>query len=170
MQDQDCGHAIHGAGALFDREIELAEEAVGLAGAEAFVPQVDGQGELLAQIFGEELHFPGLNPFSTTQAQGVSDDDFGDFVLADDCFQACKVRPLIFAANGFEALSGDAERVGNGKADRPGAYVEAEDAGLEARGMHAGIIWVGKRRHRYVWKALLWRTQKAGSSPPRGSE
>jgi hypothetical protein len=54
LQDQD-GDAVHGAGAFLDREVEFAEEAVGLCGGEALVPEVDGQGEFLAQVFGEEL-------------------------------------------------------------------------------------------------------------------
>lgn len=117
LQDQDGCHAVHGASAFFYREIKLAEEAVGLAGAEPLVPEVDGQGELFAQVFGEELHFFGLNSFGSAQAQGVSDDDLGDFVLADDRFEAREVCTLILAADGFEALRSDSERIGDGEAD-----------------------------------------------------
>jgi hypothetical protein len=49
-----------------------------------------------------------LDSFGAAQAEGVSDDDFGDFVLVDDRFQPREVCTFVLAADGFEALGGDA--------------------------------------------------------------
>ena len=60
LQDEHCSHPVYRAGALFDGEVGFAEEAVGLAGGQAFVPQVDWQAEFLAEFLGKKLHFLGL--------------------------------------------------------------------------------------------------------------
>ena len=78
LQDQDRGHAVDGLATFFDREIGLAQEAVGFGGGEPLVPEVHRKFEMLAKIVGEGLDLFGLDARGAAHAQGKTDDDFFD--------------------------------------------------------------------------------------------
>jgi len=137
LQDEHGGHAVYGSAALFDGQVGFAQEAVGLGGRQPLVPEVNRQAELLAQFFREDPHLLRLGTFGSTHAQGQADHDFLDLVLANHLSELVEVVALIAALEGFEALGGDAEGVGDGDADAAGANVEAEDA-ADRCGIHAG--------------------------------
>jgi hypothetical protein len=42
LENQDGGHLVYDLATAFDGHFGFAEQAVGLSGAEAFVPEVDG--------------------------------------------------------------------------------------------------------------------------------
>ncbi len=117
LENKDGGELIDHGGALFDRHIGLAQDAVGLDGGQALVPEMDGQIEILLENGHELPHSLGLAAFGTAHAEGQADDEFDDAVIVDDRFEGGKVSSLILAPDGDEALGGEAERVGNGQTD-----------------------------------------------------
>lgn len=119
--------------AALDGHFGLAEEAVGLGGAEAFVPEMDWQLKTLTQFFGEAPHLFGLDTFGSAHAQRVADDHLDDLVLADYIFQLGEIQALVLAMQGFDSLGGDAEQIGDGQANPLGAYIEAESPAIVRR-------------------------------------
>ncbi len=128
LQDQDGCHAVDGLAALFDREVGLAQKAVGLCRREALVPEVDGEFEVLAEVLGEGLDLFGLDAFDAAHAERQSDDDFCNFVVADNAVEILKVVLLVFPMERLEALRSDAERIGNSDSDSSRTYIETENA------------------------------------------
>jgi len=139
LENQDGRHPVDRFGALFDGKFGCAKQAAGFSGGEALVPEMNGELEMLAQVLGEGLDFFGLCAFGSAHAQGKADDDFPHVILTDDAVQVSEVAALVLTLEGFEALGGDAERVGDGDADAAGTDVEAEDAarGRRFRGHEA---------------------------------
>src|SRR5215469_9318091 len=76
------------------------------------------------------MDFLRLGAFDTAHAKWEANDDLLDLLLANDAMKVSEIIFLILAMKCFQALSGDAERIGNGDADAPRAHVEAEDPGL----------------------------------------
>ena len=108
---------------------KCVEMAVGLGGGEALVPEVDGEAEFGAEGFGEVLGAGGLGALVAGHVEGVADDGFGDGgVPAEDAGDGFEVVPEAGAVEGEEGLGGVAEFVGEGEADAPVAYVEAENS------------------------------------------
>jgi len=81
LKNQDGGHAVNGLSPFFDGKIGLAQEAVGLSGGPALVPEVDSDAEVGVKVVGETAHLLGLGSFGTAQPQRQADDDFPDIVL-----------------------------------------------------------------------------------------
>ena len=133
LEDEDGGHLVYDLAAAFDGHIGFAEEAVGLGGAEAFVPEMDWQLETLAQFLGEALHFFCLDAFGSTHAERVADDELGYLVLADYSFQLGEVEAFVLAVQGFDSLGSDTQKIRDGEANPLGADIEAEDAGVMGR-------------------------------------
>jgi hypothetical protein len=142
LQDQDGGHLVDDFATALDGHIGLPQQAVGLGGGEALVPKMDGEVEVTAQVFGEGLHFFCAGAFGSAHAEGVSDDDFGDAELVDNFGKSLKIGAFIAAVEGFDALGGDAERVGDGESDAARADVESQNAAADGR--YSGRRgWVG---------------------------
>ena len=86
----------------------------------------------LANLLSEEGHFFRLRADRTAEAERISDDEFLYVVLLDDAVELGEVGAAVLAADGRQPLGGDAERIGDSKAKRPGADVEGEDTGFHA--------------------------------------
>jgi hypothetical protein len=99
---------------------------------------VDGEGRLLAEDVGELLDFGGPGTLVAGEVEGIADEDFGDFVLADEAEEAAEVFASGFTPEGEEGLGCLKHWVGDGEADAGLADVECEDAGdghgVSARG------------------------------------
>src|SRR5215469_902314 len=67
LQNQDGGHPVYGLAAFADREIGFAQDAIGLAGGEAFIPQVNLKLEALAQFVRELPHLLRLPTFGSAE-------------------------------------------------------------------------------------------------------
>jgi hypothetical protein len=142
LQDEDGGHLVDDLAAALDGHIGLAQQAVGLGGGEALVPKMDREVKVTAQVFGENLHFVCAGAFGSAHAEGVADDDFAYGELVDNFGEGLKIGAFVAAVEGFDALRGDAEGVGDGKADAPGADVEAKNAAAGGgKGWWRG--WIG---------------------------
>ncbi len=111
----------------------VVEVAVGLGGGEALVPEMDGDGELGAEVFGEGLGLGGLRTLVAGHVERVADDGLGDVVLAEDAGDGLEVRAAAGAMQREERLRGEAEGVGERDADAAVADVEGGDAGREIR-------------------------------------
>lgn len=114
LENQDGSHSIHRLASFFDGKLSRAQQAVGLGGGKALVPEMDRKAEALAQILGESPDFLRLDTRGTAHAQGQADDDFLNVVVANDAIKLSEVVALILALEGFEALGGDAERIRDG--------------------------------------------------------
>jgi len=123
LQNQDCSHLIDDLPPACNRHLSFAQQAVGLGRAQAFIPEVHGQRETLAQLFCEALHFLGLNAFGPAHAQWVPHNDLGHFVFVDHLFQLGEIQALVLPVKGFESLCGNTEGVGYGEADPLGPDV-----------------------------------------------
>jgi len=89
---------------------------------------VDGELELRAYLFGEFFDLDRLGGVSAGEAEGESDDDLDDVVVADDFCELLEVGALVAALEGVDTLGGDAEEVGDGHADTAVSDVESEEA------------------------------------------
>ncbi len=140
LKDQDGGHAVDGLAALLDRQVRFAEEAVGFGGGQAFVPEMDGKFEMLAQIVGESVNLFRLDAFGAAHAKGQADNDLLDFVFPYDAVQMLEIVFLVLAVKGIESLRSDAQGIGDGDADAACADIETEHAVGRLR--HGRIIEV----------------------------
>src|SRR3954468_6093868 len=123
LQDQHCGHSVNCLAALFDREIGFAEKPVGLGGGEALIPKMDRQAKSLAQLFGEELHFFGLNAFHPTQPKRIANDDLRNLIITDYFGKLLEIQPLVLSLKSWQTLRGKAQRIRNSNSDTPGTYI-----------------------------------------------
>lgn len=103
-----------------------------LSGSEALVPEVDGEGEGFAERFGESVGSGGLGADVAGHIEGIAQDDGGAAVFAQEAAEGFKVLLLVFADQGEDGLSGEAELVGDSDADAAGAEIEAQKAGFHS--------------------------------------
>jgi hypothetical protein len=108
------------------------EMAVGFGGGEALVPQVDGQGEGSAEVFGEGVGFRGLGANVPGHIERIAQDDGGAAEFAEKAAEGFKVLLRIFADEGEYGLGGEAEFIGDSDADAAIAEIEAQEAGLHS--------------------------------------
>lgn len=93
------------------------EKRVGLAGGEALVQKMVGEGRVsLAEGGSEGEGLGGLGAGGAVGVEGVADDDDLDRVLADEAGDGFEVGPEIRSVQGEERPRGDAELVGDGEA------------------------------------------------------
>jgi hypothetical protein len=107
--------------------------AVGLGGSEALVPEVDREGEGLAERLGESVGSGGLGADVAGHIERIAEDDSGAAVFAQEAPQGFEVLLRVFADQGEDGLSGEAELIGDGDADAAGAEIEAQEAGFHSR-------------------------------------
>ncbi len=129
LEDEDGGDLVDDVLAADGGVAGVVEVAVGLGGGEALVPEVDGEGELGAEVFGECLGLGGLGALVAGHVEGVADDGLGDVVLAEEAGDGLEVGASAGAVEGEDGLGGEAEGVGEGDADAAVADVEGGDAG-----------------------------------------
>jgi len=101
---------------------------VGFGGGEAFVPHVDGEAEVFAELGGESFGFGGLRAAISGGVEGEADDDFCEGAEAEEAIEVAEVVAAAGAGEGGDGLGDGAEFVGDGDADAAVADVEAEDA------------------------------------------
>ena len=100
---------------------------MGLAGGEALVEQVVGEGGVGGEEgLGEEFGFGGLGAGGAVGVEGKADDEGGDLVAADEAADGFEVCREPGAVEGEERLRGEAETVGDGQTDAAVPYVEGE--------------------------------------------
>lgn len=104
---------------------------MGGAGGEALVDEGDGDLGAGLQVGCEAMDFEGPGAEVAGEMERVADEDFGDFVFADEAEDGADVFVAVLAMDGDERLGGVAERVGEGDADADFADVERHDAGGE---------------------------------------
>ncbi len=116
----------------------MVEEFVGLAGGEALVEQVVGEGGVLGEEFGGEgFGLGGLRAPGTVGVQGKTYDKGADLMFADEAADGFEVGVQFGAVQGEEGLGRETEAVGDGEADAAVAYVESHDA-AEGHGHSVG--------------------------------
>jgi hypothetical protein len=149
LQDENGGNLVDDSLALATCGVSACVEmAVGLGGREALVPKMHGEAELGAEVFGEGLGFGGLRTLVAGHVKRIADDCFCYVVLAQDTGDGLQVRAAGGAVQGEQRLRGVAQRVGDGDADAPVAYVEGDDAADQGAGLvFRGIGFSGVR----VW-------------------
>src|ERR1700722_662413 len=128
LKNQDCRHPIHCLATLFNREIGVAQQAVGFGGGQALVPKMDRQTETLAQFFGEKVHLVGLNSLGAAHAQGKPNYDLLYFMLTNHSLQVVEVIPFVSALHCFQALGGDPQRIRYRDTDPSRPHVEAQNS------------------------------------------
>jgi len=128
LQNEDGSHAVYSLTALFNRQVCFAKEAVGFGRGKAFVPEMDREFEVLSQVLGKCLNFLRLHTFYPAHTQWKPDDNFPDFVVANNPVQEREVILLVPAMESFQPLRGNAQWVRYRHADAAGADIEAENA------------------------------------------
>jgi hypothetical protein len=107
--------------------------AVGLGGGKTLVPEVDREGEGLAEGLGERVGSGGLGADIAGHIEGIAEDNGGAPVFAQEAAQGFEVLLCVFANQGEDGLGGEAELIGDGDADAAGAEIEAQEAGFHSR-------------------------------------
>ena len=128
LQDEDGSHAVDGGGALGDAELGFAQKAVSLHRGEALVPEMNGKLKARAKLIGKGADFFRLTALLAAHAQGETDHNFANIVLANGTLQELEIGTLVLTADGFQALRGDPKRVGNSHANGLGAHIQGQDA------------------------------------------
>src|SRR5260370_33053090 len=80
LQDQDCGHAVHGLGALTAADFSIAQQPVGFGRSEPLIPEMDGKLELLPQFLGKLRYFLRLSTFLPAHTQGITYNNFAHLI------------------------------------------------------------------------------------------
>lgn len=102
---------------------------MGLAGGEALIEQVVGEGGVLGEeLGGEGLGFGGLGARGTVGMQGEAYDEGADLVFANETADGFEVGVALGAVQGEEGLCGETEAVGDGETYAAVADVERHDA------------------------------------------
>lgn len=104
------------------------EMAMGFGGGEAFVPEVDGEGEGGTEGIGEGLGLGGERANIAGEMEGVAEDDGGAAIFTEEAAEGAEVLLRAFAVEGEDGLGGDAELVGDGDTDAAGTEIESEEA------------------------------------------
>lgn len=82
--------------------------------------------QALVQFVGETPHFFRLNAFCAAHPQWKSDNDLGDRIFTGQLLELLEIDTLVLSLEGRKALRRDTQRVGNGDADAPGAYIQTK--------------------------------------------
>jgi UPF0755 protein len=117
----DC--AVSSAGAAGGVQM-----AVSFGGGEALIPEVDRESECFAEGCGERLGFGGLGAHITGKVEGITEDDSGAVVFAEQAAEGFEILAEILADQGEHRLRGEAQLVGDSDADAACAEVKAEQA------------------------------------------
>jgi hypothetical protein len=133
LQNQHGSHLVDDLPVAGQGASGGVQVAVGLGGSEALVPEVDGKGEGSAERLGESVGSGGLGADIAGHIEGIAKDDGGTAVFAQEAAEGFEVQLRIFADQGENGLSGEAELVGDGDADTAGAEIEAQEAGFHSR-------------------------------------
>lgn len=114
------------------------EMAVGFGRAEAFVPEVYGEGKRLAEGCGKGVRFGGLRAHIARHIEGIAQHDRRAAEFSKQAAEGFEVLPGVFSEQSQDRLSGQAELIGNRDADTAVSEIEAQQAGLHSRDGNAG--------------------------------
>jgi hypothetical protein len=140
LKNEDRSHTVDGLATFFNRQVSFSEEAIGLGGREALIPQMNRELKVFSQVIRKRLNLLGLHTFGARHAKRQANDDLLDLVIADDPVQEREVILLVPAVQSFQALRSNAQGVRHRDADAACANIEAEDATSGGFGSHARII------------------------------
>ncbi len=143
LQDENGGDLIDEVAMILAGFTHGVEMAVGLAGGQALIGEVDWEAKGGADFLGEGLGLQGLRADLPGHMEGIAHDDFRDLVLAEDAADGFEIGVEGAAMKGEEGLDGEAEWIGDGEPDAFAADIEGEDA----RGMGEGSIGMDRRDH-----------------------
>ena len=142
FEDEDGGDLIDDVAMLLAGFAHGVQLAVGLAGGEALIGEVDGQTEGGAELFGEGLGLQGLRAYLSGHVEGIADDELRDVVFAQKAADGLEIRVGGAAMEGKEGLDGEAERIGDGETDAFAADIEGEEARGKDGGRRVGLgLW-----------------------------
>ncbi len=68
---------------------------MGLGAGQALIPEMYGQAEAATNLFRKGLHFLSLDAFAPNHAQGESDHDLGNSMLANDLLELNEIKALV---------------------------------------------------------------------------
>ena len=100
-------------------DLRLAQQTVCLRRGQPFIPQMYRQTKPLSQVFGKVLHLSRLGALGSAHSQRIAHHNLRHLILPDHFSQFSKVRLLVLALQGFEALGGNPQRIRNGYTDSP---------------------------------------------------
>ncbi len=100
---------------------------------EAFVPEMDGEGESFAQRVREGLGFQSLWADVAGHVQRMAEHDGRAGVPAQQASDGFQVLLRVFANQSEDRLCGEAQFVGHCDANTAAAEIEAQQAGLHTR-------------------------------------
>jgi hypothetical protein len=138
LQNQHGSHLIDNLTMAGKGASGGVEVTVGFSRGEALVPEVDGEGECLAEGFGKGVGFGRLGADVARHIEGVAEDDGRAAEFAEQAAEGFEVLPGVFADQGEDGLSGKAKLVGDGNADAAVSGIEAQEAGLHSSDGNAG--------------------------------
>lgn len=160
MQDEDSGYLVDNAFSAHGSVAGVIKMAVGLGGGEPFVPEMDREGELRTDLFGESLRFGGLWALVPRHVEWVANDGLGNGVLSEDAGNGLHVCAAIGPMQSEEWLRGEAEGIRDRDANAAVANVEADDTGGESDGRCLLIHKVSVRKlddlNLWLWRVLQY--------------
>ena len=130
LQNQDGSHLIDDLPMAGKRPSGSMEVAMGLGGGQALIPKVDGEGELGVEDVGEGVGLCGLGAEVAGHVEGIAQHNGGTIELAEQAAQRLQVLLRVFADEGEDGLSGEAQLIGHRDADTAVTEIEAEQAGF----------------------------------------
>src|SRR5690242_8328460 len=98
---------------------------------------MDRKLKALSQFLGKFRYFLRLRSFFPAHAQRITEHNLPYLIFADDPLQPAKIRALVLALQGLQALRGDSQSVSHCQTHAPRAVVDGEDAGKR---FHIAII------------------------------
>lgn len=128
LQDQDGSHSVNHLPTASNAEFRIAQHTVGFGGRQALIPEVDGELEVPAQLFGKLRHFVGLHTFGAAQPQRESDYNFRHLVRFHYLVQVFQVQPLVLAMESLQTLGGQPERIRDRHPDALGTDIQTQNA------------------------------------------
>jgi hypothetical protein len=145
FEDQDGGYLVYYGAVFYSGTAGGVEVAVGFGGGEPLVPEVNGEGGLVAEHPGEGLNLVCLGALISRHVEGVADDNFDTRIFADEPVEGFQVLLAIGADEGEDGLGGEAEGIGNGNTDAAVSYVETHDPGDCSWLVHFWMVQAGVR-------------------------
>lgn len=144
LQDEDGGDLVDDILSVARGPADGIEMAVGLGGAEALIPQVNGQIEFGAEGVGKFFRGKGARAAVAGEMNRPSHDNFRAGIASQQTPQRAEIVARIGMDEGEQGLGGEAELVGQGDADAPRTVIEAENAwnGLRDGRRGRGCGWL----------------------------
>ena len=129
LQNQHGGNLIDD-GAVFGAWASGGVQvAVGFAGSQALVPEMDREAGFLSQDLGEGLGLGGLRTLVSGHVEGVANDDLYTAIFADEPGERFQVLLTVATNKSEDRLRGEAKGIRNRDAYAAISDVETHEAG-----------------------------------------